>query len=124
MIIRDRKLSSLYPKFQLLAYELLAKLTEANIPVVIVETFRSEAAHQEDLITGHSWIKHSKHQDGIAIDICPYDTYQLHGEDKLKWDDNDPIWEKIGTIGESIGLIWGGRWRVKDLGHFELNTNV
>lgn len=123
-IIRIKTLSSLHPKFQPFAYKLLAELMEANIPVMIVETFRSEEVHQEDLKSGHSWIVHSKHQDGLAIDICPYEIYQEHGNNKLQWDANDPIWNKIGIIGESCDLIWGGRWKVRDLGHFEFKGDL
>ena len=28
-------------------------------------------------------------------------------------------WERIGAIGERSGLVWGGRWEVRDCGHFE-----
>jgi len=29
----------------------------------------------------------------------------------------------IGAIGELCGFTWGGRWRVKDYGHFELGKD-
>lgn len=87
--------------------------------VMIVETLRTEEQHLEDVATGHSWVKRSRHQDGEAIDIAPFDTYALHGEDKVKWDASDPVWTKIGEIGEALGLRWGGRWQQKDMGHFE-----
>jgi len=41
---------------------------------------------------------------------------------KLQWDASDPIWLRIGTIGEALGLRWGGRWTQKDMGHFEYIT--
>lgn len=116
---RNRNLDDLEPNFKRKVYELLAKLTEAGIAVMLVETKRSESQHQEDLATGHSWVKRSKHQDGLAVDVCPYDTYLEHGQDKLQWDSGDPIWYKVGAIGESLGLVWGGRWAQKDMGHFE-----
>jgi hypothetical protein len=120
--LRDRKLDDLATLFRPLAYQLLARLVEAGIFVLVVETFRTEAQHQEDVASGHSWVQHSKHQDGLAIDICPYDIYSLHGEDKLQWDANDPVWQRIGSIGESLGLTWGGKWAQRDMGHFEMTT--
>lgn len=27
---------------------------------------------------------------------------------------------ELGAIGEKLGLVWGGRWEMKDWGHFEL----
>jgi len=93
---------------------------EAGIMVMIIDTWRSPAEHAANLAAGVSWTKHSKHLDGLAIDICPYQQFQLHGPDKLQWDGDDPIWTKIGTMGEALGLVWGGRWRKqRDLGHFE-----
>lgn len=116
----DKTLDSLDISFRPLVDKFLAKLVEAQIPVVIVNTRRTEWEQAQNLQNGVSWVKHSKHQDGLAIDICPFDTYSLHGDDKLKWDANDPIWQKIGTIGKQLGLVWGGDWTKKDMGHFEL----
>ena len=46
--------------------------------------------------------------------------FELHGPEKLQWDADDEIWHRIGEIGESLGLRWGGRWKQRDMGHFEL----
>lgn len=114
----DTSLDSLDLRFKPLALELLARLVEARIPVIIVNTLRTDA-EQADAIARHvSWVKRSKHQDGLAIDIVPFAVYDAHGPDKLLWS-ADPIWQRIGTIGESLGLRWGGRWKQADLGHFE-----
>lgn len=99
---------------------LLARLDEAAIPCMIIQTLRTPSEQVVALATGHSWIQHSKHLDGNAIDICPYSEYKLHGDDKLDWNSDDPIWQRIGAIGESVGLKWGGRWKQRDVGHFEL----
>ena len=115
----SRALNDLAPVFRPLACELLARAVEAGIPVFIVATGRTPAEHAANLAAGVSWTSHSKHLDGLAIDICPYDTYMLHGPDKLRWDGADPIWTQLGTIGEALGLRWGGRWKQQDLGHFE-----
>lgn len=115
----SRLLDDLSPAFKPLAIELLARLVEANIPVIIVETRRTLAEHQANLAKGVSWTSHSLHIDGDAIDICPYSQYDLHGPDKLAWDAGDPIWAKIAAIGRSLGLRCGYDWQQKDCGHFE-----
>jgi len=92
---------------------------EAGIPVVVVDTLRTEAEHQANLARGVSWTKHSKHLDGDAIDICPFSQFDAHGGNKLLWDARHPFWPRLGALGEALGLRWGGRWSTPDLGHFE-----
>jgi peptidoglycan L-alanyl-D-glutamate endopeptidase CwlK len=116
----SRRLDDLAPAFRPLAVELLARCAEAGIAVLIVDTLRTPAEQAENIRRGVSWTRNSKHLTGEAIDVCPYQTYELHGPDKLQWDHADPAWHVIGRIGEAIGLRWGGRWQQRDMGHFEL----
>lgn len=117
------------------AVELLARLVERGVLVAIVSTGRTEVEHQLNLANGTSWTPRSKHlprkvrgwpatdvdaNKSDAIDLCPYETYALHGADKLQWDPADASWKVMGEIGESLGLRWGGRWKQQDMGHFEL----
>ncbi len=116
----SRLLSDLSPRMRPLAVELIARCVEQGIMVLIVDTLRTKAEQAENIRRGVSWTLNSKHLTGNAIDIAPYETYALHGPDKVKWDAGDPIWQKIGAIGEGLGLTWGGRWTHKDMGHFEI----
>ena len=123
----SRKLDDLQPKMKLKAFELLARCLEIGIPLVIVTTLRDSTEQAQKVKDGLSWTLNSRHlpqaPDGksLAIDVCPYEKYLLHGDDKLMWDDSDPSWQKIGNIGTSLGLKWGVvTKRVhRDLGHFE-----
>lgn len=115
------KLDDLSSRMRPLADRFLAKLMEARIPVMIVTTLRSPEEQAEKVAKGLSWTLKSKHLTGDAIDVAPYDIYDLHGPDKAQWDETDPIWNRIGAIGQSSGLKWGvlkGGARI-DLGHFE-----
>lgn len=63
---------------------------------------------------GYSW-----HCFGRAYDVCqadrtPYDI-GAPGHDA----EDEAFWEKVGGLGEGLGLIWGGRWKHPDLPHFE-----
>lgn len=119
----DKRLDTLDSRFKPLAIELLARCVEARIPVIIINTRRTQEEQLAARANGNSWIIHSKHQDGLAIDICPLSAYVLHGSMKLQWDANDLVWARIGELGEQLGLRWGGRWKQRDLGHFELITH-
>lgn len=115
----SRRIDDLSVRFRPLAMELLARCVEQGIAVAIVDTLRTPEEHADNLRRGVSWTTRSKHLDGDAIDICPYATWDAHGPDKLNWDGGDPVWQKLGAIGEAIGLRWGGRFKQRDLGHFE-----
>lgn len=123
----NRSLDSLDPRMKLKAFELIARLVERGVQVMIINTLRTDAEQAEALRTGHSTVPRSKHQDGLAIDLCPYDSYLLHGADKLRWDTTDPVWFEIGKVAERLGLRWGGRFKPLnsiglgwDAGHCEL----
>jgi len=122
----SRRLDDLDEAIKGRVYELLARLLEANIPVKIIDVLRTNEEQLENIKKGVSWTANSKHLPqgpsgkSLAIDICPYEIYNIHGVNKLQWDSNDPIWPIIGNIGEACGLVWGGKWKVKDLGHFQL----
>lgn len=116
----NTELNMLNPVFRTKVYELLARLTEAKILVRIINTFRTTEQQAELRKKGVSWVARSKHQDGLAIDLCPIKFFAPGQAMKLNWDGTDPVWEEIGLIGEKLGLIWGGRWKQKDYGHLEM----
>jgi hypothetical protein len=115
----SRRLDDLSPRFRPLAIELLARLVEHGIHVMIVDTLRTPEEQAANIARGVSWTARSKHLTGDAIDVCPFSVWQLHGPDKLQWDAEDPVWLEVGPMGESLGLRWGGRWHQRDMGHFE-----
>ncbi len=41
---------------------------------------------------------------------------------KVSWKSNDPRWALFGKVAKEMGLIWGGEWKAKDLGHVQLRT--
>ena len=115
----SRLLSDLDPAFLPLAQSLLEKCAEAGHPVAIVETRRSLAQHEANVKAGKSWTKRSRHCDGLAIDVCPKELINTPG-----WVPDSPVWETVGEIGEALGLRWGGRWKQRDMVHFEMREPV
>ena len=135
----SRALNDLSSQMRPKAFELLARLTERTVMVMIVDTLRTPAEHAANLANGTSKTPVSKHLPRIlrhakfsnaddadksdALDLCPYEIYALHGPDKLQWNSDDPAWRIIGEEAERLGLRWGGRWKVPhDPGHVELPT--
>jgi len=59
----------------------------------------------------------SFHQYGLAGDVVPLAYKALPN-----WNPSGPLWAKIGAIGESLGLTWGGRWSKPDRPHFHLDA--
>jgi hypothetical protein len=130
----SRALDDLSSDLKPLAIEVLARLTERGIHVLIVDTLRTMAEHQANLANGSSAARLSKHlprhmriaragtaedHKSDAIDLCLFEQYNLHGPDKLKWT-ADPAWDVIRDLGEGLGLRSGSRWASPyDPGHLE-----
>lgn len=113
-----RSLDALQEPFRGRAILFLARCIERGLPVLITCTDRTAAEQATAVATGHSQVAHSKHEDGLAMDVVPYVMFKLHGEDKLQYDTADPVWrEVVGDIAEGIpGIRWGGRFRHPPLG--------
>lgn len=54
---------------------------------------------------------YSYHNFGLAFDVCQI------GHDPFP--ESEGFWDRLGDIGESLGLAWGGRWKHPDRPHFE-----
>lgn len=135
----DRSLDSLSTDCYPLATEWIARVVARGVAVLIVQTSRTLAEHQANLAAGTSGTTRSMHlprhlrwpaghllldvdrEKADALDLAPYEVYQLYGPDKLQWDATHPVWGILGEECERVGLRWGGRWRVPfDPGHGEL----
>lgn len=120
------KIDSLKPKVRKLAYELISECEKEGIEIKIVQTLRS-IRKQNDLyaqgrtkpgnIVTNAKGGYSFHNFGVAFDVCPVVNK------KLEWNDKK-LFKKIGAIGISLGLEWGGAWKTfKDLPHFQYRAN-
>lgn len=135
----SRKLDDLTSVFRPKVFELLARLCERQIAVMIVDTLRTPEEHKANLAKGVSkavlsyhlprhmrsarWTGSQFEDSGKsdAIDLCPYAEYYTHGNRKLNWDPKNPQWAIIGEEAERLGLGWGGRWTSPfDPGHIQL----
>ena len=130
----SRKLSDLDDDVHLLAQEFLDAAAAAKIDVLVTCTYRSELEQAELYAKGRTapgkivtnakpgQSLHNTKRNGNpaarAFDVVPI----VAG--KLVWDAKHPHWDKLGQIGESVGLKWGGRWKKPDRPHFELKETA
>jgi hypothetical protein len=110
-------LNSLHPYFRDKVSQLIQECKRKGITLAIVEAYRTPAKQHEYKSMGKKYTRsgagRSKHQFGMAVDVVPI------VDSVAQWD-NKTIWKKVGIIGETLGLRWGGRWQsLYDPGHFE-----
>lgn len=115
-------LESLHPYFRDKVLELIRICRSKGIQLAVMETYRTHAKQKEYTSMGRRYTRskvgHSKHQYGLAVDVVPL-------VDSVPQWRNTRLWRKIGTIGEQLGLRWGGRWsRLYDPCHFEWTGGV
>ena len=91
----------------------------------IIETYRPQSRQDELYAQGRTtkgnivtYAKHSKHTDRIAVDIA------VTKNGSVDYDTSDrtilSLYNQIGVECKALGLIWGGDFKAKDLGHIEM----
>ena len=117
----DRDWRKLDQDFMQLILHLLTRMEARGYPMVLLEGYRSpekqtHLAQQGAHVTQvGAW--QSKHQFGLAVDLAPMKNGALIISERDPW-----AFEAYAALGEeaqAIGLIWGGRWSMKDYGHIE-----
>lgn len=117
-----QKIDQLKPKVKQLAEQLIASCKEEGITIKITNAYRSSA--EQNALYAQGRTKKGKivtnakggqsfHNYGVAFDFVPI----IKG--KAAWKDEE-LFRKVGKIGESLGLEWGGSWKgFLDLPHFQ-----
>lgn len=120
-----RDITLCHPRLQKLAAELISKCAAKGLQIKIGETLRTKAEQDAlyaqgrttpgNIVTNAPGSSYSSyHQWGTAFDI-----YRADG--RGAYYDSDGFFSKVGAIGTSIGLEWGGNWKsIVDKPHFQL----
>lgn len=120
-----RDITLCYPRLQKLAAQLVEECEKQGLIIKIGECFRTVA--EQDALYAQGRTKSgaivtnakgstysSQHQWGIAFDFFRNDGAGAYNED-------GDFFGRVGRIGESLGLGWGGNWRSPvDKPHFYL----
>jgi peptidoglycan LD-endopeptidase CwlK len=132
----SRSLNDLHPAMRGRAEALLARSEQAGVPLVVTFTLRSLAEQDSLYAQGrtapgsrvtNARAGYSFHNFGLAIDIVPRCLLTLP-----RWGDTPEnavkaaaIWQKVGSIGRTLGLRWGGDFTtLKDRPHFEWSSGL
>jgi len=117
----DLLLLSLEPKFRKKIKQLLSRARDKGIELRVISAHR-DCAEQNKLyaqgrtlpgkIVTNARCGKSSHNYKRAVDVVEFKN------GKPLWKNSN--WDKIGLMGEALGLEWGGRWRsIKDKPHFQ-----
>jgi len=106
---------------QPLATRLVELGREQGINLEIVSAYRSASEQDALLKSGAGVTKASAllsfHNHGLAFDVVPQE-YKA----QVDWNPSGALWPRVGLLGESLGLEWGGRWSDPDRPHFQLSA--
>jgi len=115
----SRKVEDLVPELQKLYNKFHSAMVRAGLDFIVTCTYRSQEEQNILYAQGRTtkgpkvtWTLQSKHTDRKAFDIA----ILLMG--KITW--SLEYYDQAGSIGESVGLKWGGSFTNKDRSHFEL----
>ncbi len=127
----SRDIADLAPCMRPAATEFVAQCLAVGLPVLITQTHRTDEEQQRLYDQGRTTpgkiVTNAKPGDsphnpvkgfpGLAFDIA----FRVLETGGVTWEEPRPGgWEEAGRIAESLGLVWGGRWKkFPDRPHFE-----
>jgi peptidoglycan L-alanyl-D-glutamate endopeptidase CwlK len=122
-MISSRNIDDLIPVVMNLAKKHTALCKEAGIDLLIYCTYRdleSQAIlYQQGRTKPGKVVTNARAGDSYHNYGCAYDCVPLI-QGKPAWSDAE-AYLKVGKLGESIGLVWAGRWigSLKETAHFQ-----
>ena len=126
-MISSRDLKDLHPKVRRLAELFIAQCKASGIDVIIISTYRDNAAQNALYAQGRTTagVKvtnaragQSFHNYRLAFDFVPI----VNG--KADWR-TLATFKRCGIIAESLGLEWAGRWTTfKEYGHCQFTDGL
>lgn len=100
-------------------------MEQKGYPMALIEGYRSP--ERQAYLAGlgshvtSAGANQSFHQFGLAADCAFLRHGRLVISEKDAWAMDG--YRLFGDVAESVGLVWGGRWKMLDFGHVELNRS-
>lgn len=129
-IVSEQRLALVNPKLAVLVRQMADQLASEGINVRVTQglrTWAEQAALYEQgrgsppvgKIVTNAQPGYSYHNFGLAVDLVPMIDI---GPD---WNTTHPVWQRIITVGQSVGLQSGAMWRTfPDMPHFQLTGSL
>jgi peptidoglycan LD-endopeptidase CwlK len=112
-VINSRDLGELLPVVQEKAQAFLDAAKAQHIDVIVTSTYRDleqQAALYAEGRSAPGTIKtNAKPGESWHNWRCAFDFVGMRNG-KCVWESDDPMWQHLGELGESVGLEWAGRW--------------
>ena len=115
-------LHSDFRQLLLRAYKIMAE--KYGYTMVLIEGYRTPARQDSLAALGpnvtNARAYQSYHQHGLAADSAFLHDGKIVISEKNPWAMKG--YQLFGEVAESVGLTWGGNWKMMDLGHVELRN--
>lgn len=144
-MINSRDISELHPSTRARCERFLKECKAQDIDVLITSTYRdadsqnalyAEGRTKPGSIRTNARGGQSFHNFRCAFDVVPLRNGRLpvwgtkgNGLDDDPTDDDTDdleLWQRVGAIGESVGLEWAGRWKgkLREMAHFQYSGGL
>lgn len=125
----ETKLNEINPTLKAKAIQLIEKAYSEGIWILVTQGLRTiaeqNALYAQGRTTSGKIVTNAKggtsyHNFGLAFDFAVYNS---DGK-TINWT-IDSRWKRVGAIGKSLGLEWGGDFKsIKDVPHFQLTFGL
>lgn len=130
-MINSRKIEDLLPVVAEKVRAFIDACDAEGIDLLVTSTYRDHESQNELYAQGRTKpgkiVTNAKggesfHNFQCAVDVVPLrngkPVWSTSGED-------GKLWNRIGEIGESVGLEWAGRWRTfREFAHFQYTAGL
>lgn len=124
----EKKLVGVHPLVATKARQLIERAYKDGINIIITQGLRTIEEQNELYAQGRTKTGkivtnarggYSYHNFGLAFDFAV-----LNADGSVNWN-VDEKWKRVGQLGKSLGLEWGGDWKdFKDYPHFQMTFGL